>query len=254
MVGYNESLMSNCFKYLIIIHSIAFLAIEWTNAQSISSLKFKTESYDLGVISEDTNLVNGRVSFTNIGTENIDIHHIYTSCSCVEAYVLDSVIPPGISSELFFSFKPKNFPGQIDKQIFVDFNDNTKHHQVLYLTGNVTPSTNPTHNYRYSLGDLWVKQKQVIFRGVETMQVEKIKCYNNSNISMQLSMTELDTINGISFHSDPAIIAPHSSAQLIFKLNPSEWTHTNERIMNFSLQGIDSDSTINHKIRIKIQE
>ena len=246
--------MRKIFKYIALGCSIAFLAIGQAFAQQENSLSFETNNYSFGTISEDTTIVYGHLDFVNQGNENLIITHLIGSCSCVEAQVADSIVKPGQKSSINFSFKPLNYPGQIDKQIFIYTNkDDNASTETIFMTGFVTPTTNPINEFRFSFGNLYVKQKLVRFRSEEGQQIERISCYNNSDTVMSLSVATDNLPQGIQFRTEPEQIQPHSKAELIFSFDPTLWKNNGEKSFALTLKGVEIDDNKQPIIQIKIE-
>ena len=230
--------MKRILKYIAIGGSIALGAIGQACAQQSSSLQFETTEYNFGTISEDTTAVYGTMHFTNRSDKDLVIARVLTSCSCVEAQLADSIVKAGATSSIHFSFKPLNFPGHINKEIYIytdqAANTNT---ETLYLTGFVTPTTNPLNEFRYSFGTLYTKQKQIRFRGVEEPQVERISCYNHSDQPLSLSVAPEALPQGITFGTHPQVIPPHAKAEMVFSFNPQEWKKGSQTSFSLPLQG-----------------
>ena len=143
--------MKRVLRNIAIGCSIVFATIELACAQSTSSHLKDKFVYNFGTISEDTTIVYGHLDYTNTCNDNLIITRLIPSCSCVEAQATDTVIKPGQKCRINFSFKPLNYPGHIDKQIYIYTNqDQNTSTETLYLTGVVTPTTNPIHEYRFS--------------------------------------------------------------------------------------------------------
>ncbi len=246
--------MKRILKYIAIGGSIALGAIGQACAQQSSSLQFETTEYNFGTISEDTTAVYGTMHFTNRSDKDLVIARVLTSCSCVEAQLADSIVKAGATSSIHFSFKPLNFPGHINKEIYIytdqAANTNT---ETLYLTGFVTPTTNPLNEFRYSFGTFYAKQKQIRFRGVDQPQVERITCYNHSDQSLSLSVAPGVLPQGIIFSTNPEVIPPHAKAEMVFSFDPNVWKAGSQTSFSLPIQGADTSQGQQPIIQINIE-
>ena len=233
--------------------SVALAAIGQASAQE-NPFAFETTEYSFGTISEDTAQVSGHLDYTNRSSKDLIITRVLTSCSCVSAHATDSIVKPGQTSSIEFSFKPLNFPGNIDKQVFIySSEDDIQSTETIFLTGIVTPTTNPLNEYRYSFGDLYVKQKQVRFGDSGNKQVERINCYNNTDEILSLSVDPTILPQGVTFRTEPEQIPPRTKGELVFSFDP-EKAQTEDRIsVALPLRGMEGDKENQPNIHIILE-
>ena len=194
--------MKRILQYIAMGCSMILCVVEPAFAQQTYALQLETATYSCGTISEDDGPVSGQVELINRGNEAITITEVLVSCSCVSAQVTDSLVQPGAKSTLQFSFNPLNYPGNIDKQIVIYTSEVQETiTETLFLTGYVTPTTDPTREFRFAMGPLLVKQKQIKFSDVTQRQIERISCFNNSSQSMTLTAADGSLPRGVTFHT-----------------------------------------------------
>ena len=78
--------------------------------------------WDFGYVPFDYELVH-YYEIKNTGDDNLYINQIGTSCDCTYARALDTLIPPGGSSEIKVSFKTTNYYGKNTRTVAIHSND-----------------------------------------------------------------------------------------------------------------------------------
>jgi DNA gyrase inhibitor GyrI len=82
-------------------------------------------SLDLGEIPQQP--ADTSVTVTNTGDDTLKILGVYTSCGCTEAWVSDSILPPGTATTLSIRYDPTSMTpadtGSIYRGIYVQSDD-----------------------------------------------------------------------------------------------------------------------------------
>lgn len=200
-----------------IIDSLSHPAVSETAA---AVMKFEDTVIDAGVILEDGEAPEYEFVWTNIGDRTVCVTNVTTTCGCVQASFDRTPTVPGEKSSLKVRYYPKGHPGKFDRRIFV-YTDmsGSRPAVILSLKGDVTPAKVPVWAYRYRMGALLLKQKEVKFT-TGRLAVERILCQNAGDEDIVIgAVTEL-LPPYISFRCEPQRIEPGEKAELVIRYDP----------------------------------
>lgn len=85
-------------------------------------MEIEPEEYDFGGVQQNQKLVH-EFTVKNVGTENLEIRRIATSCGCTAAVPADRIVRPGGSTTLEVVLETRKYKGVIDKSVSVASND-----------------------------------------------------------------------------------------------------------------------------------
>ncbi len=85
-------------------------------------MEIEPKDYDFGGVRQDRKLVH-EFTVTNVGTEDLEILRISTSCGCTAAILADRIVKPGESTTLEVVLETRKYKGVIDKSVSVASND-----------------------------------------------------------------------------------------------------------------------------------
>ena len=91
-------------------------------AKSGPVMEIEPKDHDFGGVQQDQKLVH-EFTVTNVGTEDLEIRRISTSCGCTAAILADSIVKPGESTTLEVVLETRKYKGVIDKSVSVASND-----------------------------------------------------------------------------------------------------------------------------------
>jgi hypothetical protein len=91
-------------------------------AKSGPVMEIEPKDHDFGGVQQDQKLVH-KFTVTNIGTEDLEIRRISTSCGCTAAILAESIVKPGESTTLEVILETRKYKGVIDKSVSVASND-----------------------------------------------------------------------------------------------------------------------------------
>ncbi len=192
-------------------------------AQGSEAISFESKAVSLGVISEDATNVKGSFKFSNQCDKPLVIVKVVVTCSCVKVDFERRPIVVGGSGEIKFHYSPKGYPGSINRRLMVYTNlSESSPTAILTISGDVTPSNDHSLNFPYAMGDLRLRQKQVSFRDAEQQSVERILVINDGERPLHLGVLGALPA-GLSFSTEPAVIAPGAEADLVVKFDPKVW-------------------------------
>jgi len=119
-------------KLGVVTVSVSVLAVMCVAAAGTSVAQRKTKAgpvmeiepkdHDFGGVQQDQKLVH-EFTVRNVGTEDLEIRRISTSCGCTAAILADSIVKPGESTTLEVVLETRKYKGVIDKSVSVASND-----------------------------------------------------------------------------------------------------------------------------------
>lgn len=191
------------------------------------ALRFDATEADLGQMSEDDAPRTCRFVFSNVSKTPVVITRVSSSCGCAQPLFSREPILAGGKAEIEVTFKPKGHPGKLIRHVYVYTNASSVHPSVrLTLKGEVTPTADQWQAFRVQLGtSLKARRNKLTFRGMSRTQIrtERIECVNTGTTPLRLqAMGEL-LPDFISFRTDPEVIAPSQTADLIVTVDGSRY-------------------------------
>ena len=215
----------------------------------VAPLRFDSEVYDYGHISETGGSVACRFVAVNGGARGVVISNVVTSCGCTSARYRRDTIAVGDTVSIAVSFDPLNRPGRIDRSIYV-YTDGGEAYTRLRIIGNVTPRERSVEEiYSFDMGGgLRLDSNFHAFsyvehgRSIET----RIGYVNNSDrrISLQLLFARSSGALAVDY---PHYIEPHATGDIVLcyslPLNSSRYG-TMEDFMTAVVDGKPSETLI----------
>jgi hypothetical protein len=80
------------------------------------------ESYDFGKVQQNQKLVK-EFDIKNVGTEDVVLGRISTSCGCTAALTSKKTVKPGESAALKVTFETRRYKGAVQRSISIASND-----------------------------------------------------------------------------------------------------------------------------------
>ncbi|MDE6375001.1 MAG: DUF1573 domain-containing protein, partial [Alistipes sp.] len=158
----------------------------------------------------------------NDGKQPLVVTRIETTCGCAKAGYEKRPVPAGGTGEVKVTYHPKGHPGNFRRKIFVYTQLSEKQPTaVLELTGHVTASVLPTHDYSYAMGPLLLKQRTVRLAGTQ-VQTERIECLNAGKEALRLSADALLLPEYLVFECDPETFDPGKTGDLVIRFDPAK--------------------------------
>jgi hypothetical protein len=185
-------------------------------------LTFDKKEIEVGTISEDDKPSVYVFSCKNAGNTRVVVTRMTTSCGCTQAEIDRPVLLPGEQAQIRLTYNPFGRPGKLFAQVLV-YTDRSDKYPVasLALTGKVTPSAALWKNYRYAMGHLKLRRKQVNFGVVRKGQkrVERIACVNAGDQPLQVSAAKVILPEYLSVYTLPAVLQPSEEGQLVVAID-----------------------------------
>lgn len=184
-------------------------------------IRFADKVVNLGTMTEDHEPMNAVFSFQNVGNETLEIRRIITDCGCTKASTDKKSYLPGEKGTLKVKYTPKNRVGTIDASTWIYSSVSASQPIArLILIGEVFPGKDEWKGYRYTMGSLRLKRKELHFnRSNGNVQTERILCANSGIRPLQLRAKNLPDF--LSFRTEPAVIKPGEEADMVIKVDLS---------------------------------
>ena len=197
-----------------------------TLAEGNEVLIFESKTIDLGRFSEDSVLVEGyfTLNYKAKGkAKPIMLLKLVSTCGCLEVDSDKKLLNNGESTKIRYKYHPKGFPGKLNRRIFIYTSLSSKEPSaIINLIGEVEPTKDKASNYRYSMGVLALKQRELSFKEAQKVTVERINCYNNSDHPLRLSVLGFAP-KGLEFSTEPKVIEARSEGKIVVRHIPALW-------------------------------
>ena len=118
---------------IALLLGVALVVARGSSAQdrkkSGPAMEIAPEEHDFGGVRQDQKHVH-EFTVTNVGTEDLEIRRISTSCGCTAAITSARIVKPGESTTLRVILETRKYKGFIQKSISVASNDSKRVHTV----------------------------------------------------------------------------------------------------------------------------
>lgn len=126
-------------KKILFIILLTIIGSTYAAAQNSADIKFDKTTHDFGKFSEESAVVTGTFTFTNIGNAPLVIHQAVASCGCTVPEYTQEPIMPGKTGIIKVTYNGEGrFPGTFKKSITLRTNAKTEMIR-LYVQGEMTP-------------------------------------------------------------------------------------------------------------------
>jgi hypothetical protein len=175
--------------------------------------------FNFGNIAEADGLASHVFVIKNTGNAPLVINRITASCGCTQPEWTKEPIPGGGTGEVKITYNPKGRPGPFYKTVSI-FSNAKKGSYNLAIKGDVSAKVaDIIINYPYSIGNLKMDTKKVLFSSIhqEEMLVEKIAINNSGNVPLSLSVGKVPDYLSVTFH--PKTITSHETGEIDLLMN-----------------------------------
>ncbi len=184
------------------------------------SMQFDESVIGTGIIAEEAAPQSFSFSWTNVGSAPVTVLNVTTSCGCLVPSFDRTPVRPGEKSSLTVTYYPKGHPGPFDRRIFVYTDGSGKRPAaILSLKGDVQPAKVPVWNYRYRMGDLLLKRREVRFEPGR-LAVERILCQNAGEKPLTVGVEKDLLPPYVTVWCEPETIAPGDKADILVRYDP----------------------------------
>lgn len=124
-------------KTLFVLMTLV-MGFSYAMAQTTAEMKFDKTTHNFGTFSEESPVVTGTFTFTNIGDAPLVIHQAIASCGCTVPEYTKEPIMPGKKGTLKVTYNGTGkYPGHFKKSITLRTNAKTEIVR-LYVEGDMT--------------------------------------------------------------------------------------------------------------------
>ncbi len=126
-------------KTSVVIASVLAVTVTWVTAPGTSVaeqnskpgpvMEIEPKEHDFGGVKQDQKLVH-EFTVNNVGSEDLEIRRISTSCGCTAAILTKRIVKPGESVTLEVVLETRKYKGVIDKSVSVASNDRERVHTI----------------------------------------------------------------------------------------------------------------------------
>lgn len=208
-------------KLIFILASILFV-VNSMLAQNTAQITTNELVYNFGTIQEGDGLASHVFTIKNTGTGPLVITRITASCGCTQPEWSKEPIAPGKTGEVKVTYNPKGRPGPFYKTISV-FSNAKKSSYTLAVKGNVTPQAlQPAIIYPYSMGDLKLQTKIIIYNNIRTEETlgEKISIINEGKTSLSILLGKVP--HYLTVNVQPTTLAPGETGEITLLMDAKE--------------------------------
>lgn len=170
------------------------LLASMTMHAQIGKIQFKETTHDFGKITQESKKVIYNFEFTNVGTGDLKVLNVKTSCGCTASDYTRTPIKPGEKGVIKVTYSTVNRPGAFRKSITVTVNDPDKPSLVLFINGIVGPKVkNKSDLYPTAMGNLKLMSNHLAFNDIFTTEIktDSMKVYNNWGSPMSISFDQV---------------------------------------------------------------
>ena len=183
-----------------------------------SPMVFERTRIDAGTTGEDDAPSEYVYRWRNCGDRPLAITGVKTGCGCVTAVYDKRPVEQDGESEIRVTYHPKGHPGWFNRKISVYTSFSRQPSAVLELTGSVTPSAMPAHEYRHAFGPLRLKQTEVRMDGTKRC-AERIEVLNTGARELRIDADGLPEY--LSVRCEPETILPGGKADIEIAFDPT---------------------------------
>ncbi len=193
---------------------IGVLCMVVASAQNNPQISADVLTYNFGNISEGDGPASHVFTIRNTGTGSLVITRITASCGCTLPEWSKEPIPAGGTGEVKITYNPAGRPGPFHKTISI-YSNGKKGAYMLAVRGNVTPKiVQPALVYPYSVGDLKLTTKTVLFSSVRPNETlgERIFVTNDGLTTISLDLGKLPSY--MTAEAIPTTIQPRGTGEI----------------------------------------
>ena len=207
---------------IILFLWIAMTAAVTGWAQKGAQISAEELTYNFGTIAEADGYASHVFTIKNDGDAPLVITKITASCGCTQPEWSKAPIAPGKTSEVKVTYDPKGRPGPFYKTVSIASNGK-KGNFNLAIKGNVTPkSSQPVFTYPYSIGDLKLHTKTILFSSIREEEAlgEKIDVKNEGKEPITIRLGKVPSY--LDVQVSPETIDPEKTGTISILMNAKE--------------------------------
>lgn len=182
-------------------------------------LKFDSKYVKAEPMNEDDAPRTFVYTFENVGSKEMTIKRLVSTCSCALASADRSTVSPGEKCSITVRYNPKGHPGRFERKIFVYTQDGNSPSAVLKLAVEVQYGTDLAGLYPVDMGKIRLRRPEMIFtKGKKA--VESIRFVNVSGEDLRLGCEEMFLPECLSFRTEPAVVPDGREGMIHISYDP----------------------------------
>ncbi|RLD67093.1 MAG: hypothetical protein DRI84_03345 [Bacteroidetes bacterium] len=196
--------------------SFLLIALSYSLIAQNGKIKFEKTTHDFGTIKEEQGKAVAKFVFTNVGTEDLKIVKVNTSCGCTASDYSKNIIKPGEKGYVTATYFTAHRPGPFRKSVTVTVNDPDRPNSVLFIKGTVTPKKRSKGDYYpTSVGNLKMMSNHLAFNEMKTTEIrtDSLKIFNNWTSPMEISFTQVPS--HITVKVIPSTLRPQEEGYIV---------------------------------------
>ncbi|TAF65701.1 MAG: DUF1573 domain-containing protein [Cytophagales bacterium] len=209
-----------------IIHSFfTFLLFTLSLSNTLkaqSQMVFESIFHDFGKIKEEAGKVSHTFTFTNTGSQPLEIFRVEAACGCTSTEWSKGVIQPQQKGFITASYDPANRPGVFSKTVTI-YNNTPQNSVVLMLEGEVLPRPKTiADTLVVKLGALRLKTQAFDLGEITTEKAirKSYEIYNDSTAYLELMSEAMNLPAHIKVEFEPKRLAPKQKGWLHLTYDP----------------------------------
>ena len=181
-------------------------------------------SIDFGTMEEDDGNHIRIAKWQNLGTEQLIITRITTSCGCVRCDYSREAIGSGKYGKISITYAPKGHPGVMRQRIFIYTNRSEKvPTAIVEIKGEVRASADRRGDYPHTIGELLLRNRQArIDSDSESAQTIRIACMNGGKRDLTPSKDALLSSPSLTISSEPRVLRAGQEGEIIISYTPTK--------------------------------
>ena len=186
-----------------------------------SSLAFDTRHIKAEPMKEDDTPKVFRYEMTNVGTDEVSILRLQTTCSCFSATIAQKVLKPGEKTVLSVRYDPKGHLGRFEHKVFVYTGPGTSPAAILTFSVEVQSGSDESGLYQIQMGTIRLRSAEVVF-SKGRRAVGNIRFLNQSGGPLKLECEKMFLPDCIRFETRPAVVQDGCEGEIVLTYEPSE--------------------------------
>ena len=203
----------------IVLFLTAFCTLSVAQAQNKAQIHADELVYNFGTIAEAAGLASHTFVITNKGDAPLVITRVTASCGCTRPEWTKEPIAPGKTGDIKITYNPKGRPGPFYKTVSI-YSNGKKGSYSLAIKGTVTPKPlQPVITYPYSIGELKLHTKTVLFSGVRQDETvgEKISIKNDGKTAITVEVGKIPHYYTVEIR--PKYLKPEDTGEIFLLLD-----------------------------------
>lgn len=189
---------------------LAFLLLGATTKVNAQLKVLEGNAISFGKVYQTGEKVRETITLRNVGSENITIKSVSTSCGCTVALLSDSLIAPDQQTKISVEFNPAGYIGEVTKYIYIVNSDPKNQLMTVKMTGYIAYAIQSTPN-------------NIVFNNVVIGRLDSTSITLNNTTDQTIRITKVETPSDeMTYELKKEVLKPGEFTDLNFYLRPRE--------------------------------